>query len=301
VRILLAVDGSPRADVARELVAAIDWPQGSTIRLLSVISSVSTLFATPWAPSVGETDALDSELAAHAGELLEQAARQLAASGCAIEREIVRGRPASAILEQSAAWPPDIVVLGSRGHGRIASMLLGSVAAEVVDHAEQSVLVARVPSLTRVVLAHDGSAYARGAEELLSRWPIFGRAAIEVVSVAPAPFAGHTTLAAAMAAELEDHARAAEAGLDEHRAIANDAAGRLRADGLRASAVVAQGNPAEGVIGVANGSQADLIVIGTHGRTGLTRVLLGSVARNVMLHAACSVLVARQPAVSIDT
>jgi hypothetical protein len=56
--------------------------------------------------------------------------------------------------------------------------------------------------------------------------------------------------------------------------------------------------PRDAVIRVvaARDCRADLIVTGTHGRTGLTRLVLGSVARNVLHHADCSVLVSRQPA-----
>jgi nucleotide-binding universal stress UspA family protein len=79
----------------------------------------------------------------------------------------------------------------------------------------------------------------------------------------------------------------------DYTEIAESAAGRLRQAGLRASALAAQGDPAATIISIAEKSQADLIVLGTHGRTGLRRVLLGSVARNVMLHAHCSVLVVR--------
>jgi universal stress protein A len=60
---------------------------------------------------------------------------------------------------------------------------------------------------------------------------------------------------------------------------------------------VASGDPADAIIPVALGHQIDLIVMGTHGRTGLAHVFLGSVAEKVVRHASCPVLVARsQPA-----
>jgi nucleotide-binding universal stress UspA family protein len=297
MRILLAVDGSPQSEVARDLVASIDWPAGSSLNVVTVLEPVNVLFGTPWAPTVTpQMDDLEAELTTYAESILEEAARAVARTGCRVEREVIRGRPASAIVERAAEWDAQLIVMGSRGHGRITSMLLGSVSAEVVDHATCPVLVARLPLMTRVVLAHDGSPFARHAEELVADWPIFRQAAIEVTSVAPGGAAWRTSVAPGMAAGMIDHGRAVEAILEEHTRIADEAAARLRAAGLRATSVVVQGQPAEGVIAVADGSQADLIAMGTHGRTGMTRVLLGSVARNVMLHARCSVLIARQAA-----
>jgi len=296
MRVLLCLDGSARAELATELVANIDWPTDSTIRLVTVVSTPQTFFSTPWAPAAGGSAAqLEAELSVHGESLLEEGARRLAGSGRSLERVVLHGRPASVILEHARKWPADLVVVGSRGHGPIATMLLGSVSAEVVEHAGCPVLVARQPRLNRLVLAHDGSSDARRAEELLSAWPIFERVAVEVISVAPGGAAWRSNLAPGIAAELEDHGRLAEAALDEYRLIADQAAARLRSAGLRATSLVGQGDPAEGIIAAAEGSQADLIVTGSHGRTGVTRVLLGSVARNVTLHAGCSVLVARGP------
>ena len=88
-------------------------------------------------------------------------------------------------------------------------------------------------------------------------------------------------------------ANSAAAIIGDYRAVAEAAETRLGEAGIRASARVVEGEAAPTLINLANESEADLIVIGTHGRTGLTRMVLGSVARNVMLHASCSVLIVR--------
>lgn len=64
---------------------------------------------------------------------------------------------------------------------------------------------------------------------------------------------------------------------------------------------VASGDPAEAIIHVAQGHQVDLIVMGTHGRSGLAHVFLGSVAEKVVRHASCAVLVTRVQAVESST
>ena len=79
----------------------------------------------------------------------------------------------------------DLIVVGSRGHGTIESMLLGSVSAEVIDHAPVPVLVARDGRIDRVVLAWDGSSCAAlRRRSRCAAWPVFAHSAVRVVSVA---------------------------------------------------------------------------------------------------------------------
>lgn len=294
LRVLLAVDGSQRAASARALVAGTRWPAGSQIRVVTVLEPVNVLFGSPWAPPVAShMEQLEAEVRQHAQSVVDEAAGAVAQTGCQVHAEVLPGRPASTIVELAGAWPADLIVMGSRGHGSIATMLLGSVTAEVVDQAPCPVLIARGAGLHRVVLGHDGSSYARAAEDLVAEWPIFDDAVVEVVSIAPGGPAWRSGTTPPVAAQVIDPERTAAATLAEHNAIAGDATERLRRAGRQASAVVVQGQPAPSLIGAAENGQADLIVVGSHGRTGLTRVMLGSVARNVMLHAPCSVLIVR--------
>jgi nucleotide-binding universal stress UspA family protein len=70
---------------------------------------------------------------------------------------------------------------------------------------------------------------------------------------------------------------------------------RVTAAGLTGESVVLYGVPFQEIIDAAKARQVDLIVMGTHGRTGLMHVLLGSVAERVVQHAPCPVLVVRTP------
>jgi universal stress protein A len=71
---------------------------------------------------------------------------------------------------------------------------------------------------------------------------------------------------------------------------------QLVAAGLRAEVDAREGDAATEILAAARDAKADLIVMGTHGRTGLARLVLGSVARNVLQHAPCSVLIVRETA-----
>ena len=83
----------------------------------------------------------------------------------------------------------DLVIVGARGHGIIDEMLLGSVSAEVVDHAPCPVLVARRPTTWRLLIATDGSPDADLAVRLVAEGGIFRYATARVVNVIDVPAA----------------------------------------------------------------------------------------------------------------
>jgi nucleotide-binding universal stress UspA family protein len=296
MKVLLALDGSPASDSALELAASIDWPPGSTLRLLTVIEIFDAAATGAWTPGVAyDIDRQDDEATARGDQLLEQATRRLKEKGIDAGWSVVHGRPASTIVEDATAFGADLVVMGSRGHGTIASMVLGSVSAEVADHSPCPVLVTRSPRLTRVILGADGSEYAIAAEDYLARWPIFASSTIEAISVAQSDAAWRSGIAlAGYAPDVGDDGVVRDQIKTDHQHIADQAVERLASAGRHAVARVVDGDAASELIRVARDEHADLIVLGTHGRTGLSRLLLGSVARNVMLHAPCSVLVVRR-------
>jgi len=174
-------------------------------------------------------------------------------------------------------------------------MLLGSVSAEVVDHAPAPVLVARGSRIERIVLAWDGSSCAALAADLVRTWPIFSGTQVRVVSVAAAEIPWWTGFPEAGSPDMMPmYVEAADASRKQHDELAREMTAQLQTAGFTAEADRRDGDAATEILAAANASNADLIVVGTHGRTGLTRLVLGSVARNVLQHAACSVLVVRE-------
>jgi nucleotide-binding universal stress UspA family protein len=88
-----------------------------------------------------------------------------------------------------------------------------------------------------------------------------------------------------------------EAPLDsEARETLEQWAAKARQRGLKARTVVRTGTPHQEIVALATDERADLVVIGTHGRGGLNRALLGSVADRVVRLAPCPVLTVREPA-----
>ena len=298
MRILLATDGSPAADQARDLVAALPWREGGRVRIVSVAPTRTDLLGGPWTVDVLlDADQLEEEVLRVHRDALEAAEREIrsARSDIAIEPVLIRGRAASVIVDEAHAMGADLIVVGHRGHGRWESMLLGSVSSEVVDHAPCPVLVARDARLGPVVFADDGSPSARTAEAVLTSWPLFTGLPVTVLTVAEEGF----QYAAALAPLLYSEAMAQYAdSTQELERIAREeneaAAGRLREAGFQATGLIREGDAAHEIVAVAREREAGLIVVGTRGQTGLRRLILGSVARNVLLHAPCSVLVVRE-------
>lgn len=305
MRILLATDGSRAADQARDLVAALPWREGGRVRIVSVAPTRADLLGVPWTvDGQPAADRLEDEGLRVHREALEVAEREIssARSDLVIEPVLIRGRAPSVIVDEARAMPADLIVVGHRGHGRWESMLLGSVSSEVVDHAPCPVLVARDERLGPVVFADDGSSSARMAEAVLTSWPLFTGLPVTVLTVAEEGFQYAAALAPMLYSEtMSQYADSTE----EFKRIAREeneaAAGRLREAGFEATGLIREGPAAHEIVAAARERGAGLIVVGTRGQTGLRRLILGSVARNVLLHAPCSVLVVREAVSPLPT
>ncbi len=293
MRVLVPIDGSPGSEVAVELVAGLEWPAGTTIRFVSAIVDVQDYgydLAGMLPVATDEQPFLDE---------LEQAlvqAKSRMPQNVTAESVLLHGRAADVVIADAERFNPDLMVVGSRGFGPIRSMLLGSVSAELVDRAPCPVLVARRPTVERLLLAYDGSAESKQALELVGRWPSLSGHDTRVLSVAQAPVLWRSGIAPGMyRVVIEDYEASLRQLRSEHRELADEAAAALASSGVTAEALVATGDPAQEIIALTGRNEADLVVIGSRGRTGLSRLVLGSVARNVLTHADASVLVVHLP------
>jgi len=294
MRVLLAYDGSAGAAEAAALAEAIPWPSDSVLRVVSVIEPIMMPISGPWDRGAALAPELDAAITEYAHETMREVVERLGASDTSVEGLVLRGRAASVIIDAAVEFRADLVMVGSRGHGTIASLLLGSVSSEVVDHAPCPVLVARGKTLSRVVFATDESPSAHAAETILAQWAIFDGPPILVVSVADVVHPWTTGIAPTMYGRVLDaYAADMRQAKLEHERAAADATARLRDAGRVVEAEMRHGDAAGEIIAVAEQRGADLIVLGSRGRTGLTRLLLGSVARNVLSGSTASVLIVR--------
>ena len=143
----------------------------------------------------------------------------------------------------------------------------------------------------RIVVATDFSECAQEAWELARRIAAAPGSALVLTHVlTEVPLYGEGVFNIETARKVRDGARQwAEAALE-------DWVGKARAAGLSARAALRTGVPHQEIVALAGDERADLIVIGTHGRGGIARALLGSVADRVARLAPCPVLTVREPA-----
>ena len=139
-----------------------------------------------------------------------------------------------------------------------------------------------------VLVAVDDSPFSNAALEYVKRFTWPPDTEFLVVSACPPVWLGPGEAVAADAiVELNRHQES------YHRETADKGAAQLQAAKLRAKAKLLQGDPRHALLDEARASKADLIVVGSHGRSGVAKLLLGSVASHVVSHAPCSVLVVR--------
>ena len=141
----------------------------------------------------------------------------------------------------------------------------------------------------KILLAIDASPFSEAAVNEIAARPWPRTTIVRVLSVIQ-PYPPPATEFVLAGATLEDTRRQQTAGAD---AVTTRAAEAIRAAGLTAETAVREGDPRTMIIDEAEQWGADLIVVGSHGRTGVTRWLRGSVAQAVVAHARCSVEVVR--------
>jgi universal stress protein E len=185
-------------------------------------------------------------------------------------------QPHAAILTAVETVKPDLVIMGRCGKSALARLVMGNVTARVIGHSPANVLV--IPrgaalAFQRLLVASDGSPYSQAAWEL----------ALAMARQAPSRLLG-----VAVAPE--------EGDIDDSRAIIE----QMLADATRAEvslkAINPQGvAPDTGIIQQAIKHDADLIILGSHGRTGLKKLLMGSVTERVIGQSPCPILVVKRP------
>ena len=294
MKVLLGVDGSTSSDRAASLVGNLAWPLGTTIDVTTAYPGTDALFNSPGMVVAAEViQETEDAMEADARRMVVKVGRRFAAPDITVETQVVRGRAATALLDEASRLHSDLLVLGNRGRGPFESAVLGSVSAEVVEHSHQPVLVARRDHISRILLGEDGSASAAAAKDIVRRWSVLHGARVRVLSIADVDPQWNAWLRGADMREA--HAAAADAIHRHHEALARATAAGLQKAGLQVESAVEDGNPAHRLVEAAVNWDADLIVVGTHGRSGLGPLLLGSIARAVLHHAPCSVLIVPAP------
>lgn len=136
MRILLATDGSEHAVAAARAVAGRPWPEGTEVKVMSLVS--------PVVYSLEETGLLGGGGTDRAHRAIGDAAHILRGAGLKTSGEVIAGRPGKRITHEAGEWGADLVVVGTRDRGGLRRFFSGSVSETVASRAPCSVEVVRV-------------------------------------------------------------------------------------------------------------------------------------------------------------
>lgn len=282
--VLAPIDGSDIALRAVPWAAKLAGPRG-TVVLLRVVP--------------GPADDARDAATAEANAELDAAAATIADSGVTIERTVRGGEPDEEIVDAARHRSADLIAMGSHGRGAIGRAIFGSVADRVSRSATVPVLivraqsedVGRAPDVRRIVVPLDGSPIAERALPVAAslarqfRAPVSVVRAVDaaaVVPAAPSVFGAAPVATAEIADQIWQEAEA------EANATVTNAVAQLRGEGVEASGAMLTGSPYFAISDALR--PGDLLVLTSHGRGGVRRWLLGSVAEKLVREAPAPVL-----------
>jgi nucleotide-binding universal stress UspA family protein len=321
-RMVVPLDGSPRAERAIPVAARLARASGGTVVLLRVAGLPTAFVPSPSADPWTIQTIIDADVV-EAKRYLQDVARLHHLTGVRVETEVVVGAAATAILSVAKARHVDLIVLCSHGYTGMKRWVLGSVAEQVARYAPVPVLLLREggPALVgtpphaegplRALVPLDGSVYAREA--------LVPAAQLIAALAAPGPCALHLSRVVVLPESAQISQSEREAILREAKQYLSATVDQLR-EGLLASpaadlklaitwSVTTDDDIAAGILRVAEeGEEAhearelgrsDLIAMVTHGSSGLPHWAMGSVTERV-LHATSLPLLIVRPAEVTD-
>jgi nucleotide-binding universal stress UspA family protein len=311
-RIVVALDGSDLAESALPYAENLARLSGGTLVLVDVVASGETLesFDTEnpgvfrpivTVPSPEDDLLIVREVMTEARDYLDTLARDQVQRGLKVETVVVAGDAAETLIEEATLRHADLIVMSTHGRSGLGRWLYGSVAESVIELTPVPVLLVRsgLPwrgspppgSKVRLLVPLDGSPIAENALGVatdLARVLDAEVFLVRIVPSAPASMTGETLRFGGTEPRhaSDSYERDAESYLET-------IATRLREEGLTVATAVADDDPPAGILAAAEATGAAMIVMATHGRTGLGRAILGSVALDLVRQGTRPVLLVR--------
>ena len=286
-KLLVSTDGSEFSEGAvRE---AINLAKNCSIKLFAVSVVETNPEYEAIAPQLVEKAEKEARL--HLESIKSRASKE----GVDCEIMVCQGEePHKCIIEEAEKNKVNMIVLGRRGRKGFKRLMMGSETARVIGHSPCNVNVLVVPraaklNFNNVLVATDGSRYGDAAVSEAVNIAGSCNSRLIVMSVIPSetesPFdIVHLEMHKDLISERES--KAAEEIVKAAKALAEK-------QGVSVRGFILAGRPYEAIIETAKENKADLIVVGSHGRTGLAKLLMGSVTERVIGLTECAVLVVK--------
>jgi len=269
-KLLLAADGSISCEGAVRVAIDLAKSCGSKLYIISVIEIPA--FGGEFVETLPR---MVEKLEADTRGLLESLKERANKEGISCETIIYQGEePYKYIVDEAAKNNVEMIIMGRHGRTGLERLMMGSVTAKVIGHAPCKVMVvpraAKPLTFEKILIATDGSIYS----EIASR---------EAISIAKRTGGSLIVLSVA---KRDENLPVARASVEMVKDVAEK-------EGIKVETLIIKGEPYEVIVKTAEQKNA-LIVVGSHGRTGIKRLCMGSVTERVIGHAGCPVLVIKE-------
>jgi nucleotide-binding universal stress UspA family protein len=274
-KLLVATDGSIFSESA--IREAINLARTCSSKLIAVSVVKTSHEFEDLVPQVFEK--AEKELREHLESIKSRASKE----GVDCEIVIHRGEePFQDIVNVAEKNRVDMIIIGTHGRTGLKRLMMGSVTARVIGHAPCNVLVVPLHAKVdcrNILIATDGSRYSDAADSEAIGIAKRCEGLLIVISVA---FSDKEIILA------ED---------DEEMLLAKDNVKKIvelaEKKGIKTEGLTVKGKPYNAILETSKQKRADLIVVGSHGRTGLDRLLMGSVTERIIGHSESAVLVVK--------
>lgn len=298
--ILVTLDGSPLSEAILPYVSALarGLKPRPRVTLLHVMDPSPASLPAEMEDLPYVRELRESSRKATMDYLRRQATSIIEASGIQVVTEVQFGRPSQAILDFAEEQRPDLIAMATHGRSGLRRAVLGSVATHVLSSTAFPLLLVRprdettpqAVSFTDVIVPLDTSALSEAALPIAQH--IARSLGLNMRLVTVLPTLSQLYLGTQPVAYPADIVEKAE---DASAEYLRGVSARLQRDGLAASWEVLHGDAGDAIVDYARALPNNLIAMSTHGRSGLGRWLLGSVADRVVRSSGDPVLVVRPP------
>lgn len=283
MNILLAVDGSANS---YEAIHALKYfNRAEQLTLLHAVNAPRPAYPIMLPEGAEEVyKTLEQSMREDGERLLNRVQSLLPMHAGPSTKHLRIGPPVETIVSMAQEQKADLIMMGARGLGPVKERLLGSVSHRILTLAHCATLIVNGPvkAIKQILLPLEGPFDAEAAIRFLQLRPFHEAVELTLLTILPSTEPPWPSDAAAAAASTEI--------LEAQASYIEGVAARLRAMGYQAHGVAVVGTPATTILQEAITLRSDLILMGTRGRQGITRFVLGSVSHAVLHKTPCPVL-----------
>lgn len=288
-KVIIPLDGSPLAEAVIPFINEFVSPGKTDIELVSVVEPWRYVYATEFV----DTSSLIVEMRKSSEQYLARQEEALAALGYTVSTHLLNGDPANEILEIANKTGADLIAMTTHGRSGLARFAFGSVAERVLHGAEVPLLLVRNitedahDGIKRILVPLDGSTRSEQALPVAESIATEAGAQIMLLEVVQHLDPQNQEIIFGTQEKAE---KAYDEWIDHAEAYLQDVEHRLRGKKVDVSYKIGSDDPVATICETAKSKGCDLVVLGSHGRTGIARWFYGSVASKVMREVECPVL-----------